>query len=91
VQFLKRQEAIQIFREICESTPDVFLIDHVILAPNSPPKAEGYTLHLKMPPADATLEIIKTVAAKHQLSVEELGEYLIIFEPTHQVVDCINQ
>jgi hypothetical protein len=92
VQLLKRQDAIQIFREICESTPDAFVVDHVILTPESKfllPNAEGYSLHIKIPPADTTLKIIKTVAAKHQLSVEELGGYLVIFEPTSQIVSYL--
>ncbi len=53
------------------------------------PNAEGYSLHIKIPPADTTLKIIKTVAAKHQLSVEELGGYLVIFEPTSQIVSYL--
>ena len=87
---MKRREAIQVLREICDFITDDSIVNCLILKPLgdfAPFAVEGYALQMKIAFSESVLEQIKSVAAKHQLKVDESDGYLVVYAPPKRLVE----
>jgi len=84
---MQRREATSVFREICDKIPDMILSNCVLLKPLATiqdPSRTDYELHIKKPHNESNLERIRVITDKHNLEVEETGEYIIIRAPDEE-------
>jgi hypothetical protein len=83
-RILQRREATAVFREICDNIPDMILANCVLLKPLNNlqnPLKNDYELHIKKVQGESNLDRIKSITDKHNLQVEETGEYIVIYAP----------
>jgi hypothetical protein len=80
---LKRQEAIELLKEIVAATKSV---NYTQISLNPPSekvqmKSEGYELHVKNHFDEADWQSLKTVIQKRGLSMQEYDGYIVIYKP----------
>jgi hypothetical protein len=79
---LHRHEAVQLLQEIFKSCQDETLVNFVFLRHAAKHvDVEDFELHLKASISDSTLDIIESIAKKHQFSVMQSGGYVIFSSP----------
>lgn len=74
---MRRREAIQLFREICQCTPDAF-ISSISLSPNATSKKE-FELRINMALDGKNLKNVENIVNKHGLVLKELKGALLIY------------
>ena len=83
---LKRQEAMQLLKEVVAATESVDYT-HISLKPpseNTQTKSEGYELHIKNQFDEADWISLKNIIQKRGLSMKEYDGYIVIYKPRNE-------
>jgi hypothetical protein len=75
---LKRQEAVEVLKEILESCK---LLDPSYLSLHLSKQPDSYELHIKNHVAAASWNILKEIVQKHGLAMREYDGFLVVYSP----------
>ncbi len=89
---MQRREATLVFREICECTPDAFLLNSVSLNSSSNaanPEEESFELLIKALLDKSTLKRIRSIVKRHKLTMDENRDSVLIYAPELRPMEII--
>ena len=83
---LERREAIQLFREICDTIPDMSLANCVLLKPKNCPDAlqKLYELQIRIVLNESVLEQVRAIVSQHKLLMETAENFIVIYRPAER-------